>query len=96
MLTPRRITHKGIKLLYAKGDRSKVNPKWVEKVERILAALSIAGAPSELKLPGFGYHELGHNRKGTHAVWVTRNQRVTFKWDVDGPCDVDLEDYHGR
>jgi toxin HigB-1 len=66
------------------------------QVERILNALSIACAPSELDFQGFGYHELRHDRKGTHAVWVTRNQRVTFKWDADGPYDVELEDYHGR
>ena len=96
MLTARRIKHKGLKLLYAHGDKSKINPKWLDKVERILNALSIAGAASELDFQGFGYHELKHDRKGTHAVWVTRNQRVTFKWDSDGPYDVDLEDYHGR
>jgi toxin HigB-1 len=96
MLTARRISHKGLRLLYAKGDRSKINPKWVDKVERILNALSIACAPSELDFQGFGYHELKQDRKGTHAVWVSRNQRVTYEWDEDGPYDVELEDYHGR
>jgi len=96
MLTARRIKHKGLRLLYARGDRSKINPKWLDKVERLLNGLSIAGAPSELSFPGSGYHELKHNRKGTHACWVTRNQRVTFEWDAEGPFNVDLEDYHGR
>jgi proteic killer suppression protein len=96
MLTARRIKHKGLKLLYAKGDESKINPKWLDKVKRILGALSIAGAPSEMNFPGFGYHELKQDREGTHACWVTRNQRVTFEWDSEGPFNVDLEDYHGR
>lgn len=93
MLIARRIKHKGLRLLYAEGDESKINPKWLDKVKRILNALSIAGAPSELSFPGSGYYE---NRKGTYACWVTRNQRVTFEWDSEGPFNVNLEDYHGR
>jgi proteic killer suppression protein len=96
MLIARRIKHKGLKLLYAHGDGSKINPKWLDKVERILNALSIAGAPSELSFPGSGFHELKGDRKGTYACWVTRNQRVTFEWDSDGPFNVNLEDYHGQ
>ena len=96
MLTARRIRHKGLRLLYAEGDRSKIDSRWVEKIERILAALSIAATPSEMILPGLHYHELKHDRKGKHAVWVTRNYRVTFEWDSEGPYNVDLEDYHGR
>ena len=96
MLTARRIRHKGLRLLYAEGDRGKIDSRWVEKIERILAALSIAAAPSDMMLPGFHCHELKGDRKGTHAVWVTRNYRVTFEWDSEGPSNVDLEDYHGR
>lgn len=96
MLTARRIRHKGLRLLYADGDKSKINPKWLGKVERILNALSIASAPSELNFPGSGFHELKHDKKGTYACWVTRNQRVTFEWDSEGPFNVDLADYHGK
>jgi proteic killer suppression protein len=96
MLSPQRITHKGLRLLFSKGDRSKINPEWVEKVERILAALNVACSPEELSLPGFNYHELKQNRAGTHSVSVNRNHRVTFEWDSDGPYNVNLEDYHGR
>lgn len=49
----------------------------------------------EVNLPGLGFHELRVGRKGTFALTVTRNWRITFKWDDDGALDVDLEDYHG-
>lgn len=49
-----------------------------------------------MNLPGYGFHELKGNRKGTYSLIVTRNWRVTFGWDSDGPTDVNLEDYHER
>ena len=96
MLYARRIAHKGLRLLLEHGDRKKINPEGVEKIERILAALSIVTAPSELDLPGFDFHELQGNKKGTFALTVRANWRVTFKWDSQGPYNVNLEDYHGR
>jgi hypothetical protein len=47
MLAARRIRHKGLKLLYAHGDESKINPKWLEKVKRILNALQ-CGLPETI------------------------------------------------
>ena len=53
-----------------------------------MAALNIVTAPSELDLPGFDFHELQGNRKGTFALTVRANWRVTFKWDSEGPYNV--------
>ena len=55
------------------------------KVEQILAAMSIAGAPEELDIPGFDFHELKHDRKGTYSVAVSGNYRVTFMWNQTVP-----------
>jgi proteic killer suppression protein len=93
---PRRISHKGLKLLWVRGDARKLRPDWVSKIKRILAALNVASAPSELNLPRFHFHELKGDRKGTYALTVIGNQGVTFKWDPQGPYDVNLEDYHGH
>jgi len=59
-----------------------------------VSALNVA--PKELNLPGFAFHELKKPRKGTYAVTIQGNWRITFKWDEQGPFDVDMEDYHGR
>ncbi|MDO9382299.1 MAG: type II toxin-antitoxin system RelE/ParE family toxin [Hyphomicrobiaceae bacterium] len=96
MLDPRRIRHKGLRLLFERGEERRLNLQWVPRIKRILAALNIAGAPDEIDTPGSDFHELVGNRKGTYSVTVTRNWRLTFEWDSEGPLNVDLEDYHGR
>jgi proteic killer suppression protein len=95
MLDVRRIKSKALKL-FAKGDASKVSPAWRSRIRQILSALNVAAHPAELNVPGFDFHELKGGRKGTFAVRVTGNWRVTFQWDDDGPFAVDLEDYHGN
>jgi len=50
--------------------------------------------PQDMNLAGFDFHPLKGNRKGTYAVSVSRNWRLTFRFDGQHACDVDLEDYH--
>jgi len=37
---------------------------------------------------------LAGDRKGTYAVTVSGNWRITFRFDGKDAIDVDLEDYH--
>jgi proteic killer suppression protein len=96
MLDSRRIKSSALRRYAKRGDASRINPKWLEKVRQILGALHAAVSPQDLDMPGFGFHELSTPREGTFAVSVTRNWRITFRWDDAGPFEVDLEDYHGR
>jgi proteic killer suppression protein len=95
MLDVARIRSKALKL-FARGDASKINPDWRPRIRRILAALNVATHPAALNFPGFDFHELKGDRKGTYAVRVTGNWRVTYQWEETGPIAVDLEDYHGK
>jgi len=95
MLTADRIKSKALKLLFQRGDESKIHAKWRGKVKRILNALCIMVSPMELPALSYNPHELSGNRKGTFSVNVSRNWRITYKWDEYGPYDVDMEDYHG-
>lgn len=96
MLDANRISHKGLRRLVASGDASGIQAEWLPRVRKILAALNAATSPQELNWPGSGWHELKGDRRGTYAMTVTRNWRLTFMWDEDGPRAIDLEDYHGR
>lgn len=96
MLDPKKIINRALRRYWELGDGSKINPQWRRKVRRVLNALDVAASPQELDIPGFGLHELKGDRKGTFAVSVSGNWRITFRWSSEGPFEVDLEDYHGR
>jgi proteic killer suppression protein len=60
----------------------------------ILGALNAATNPQDMNLPGLGLHELQGPRKGTWAVKVSGNWRVTFAFTAKDAEHVDYEDYH--
>lgn len=91
----RTFKHRGLKRLWERGDPSGINPDWLRRVELILDALEAASRPEDLDLPGLRFHALRGDRKGDYAVTVTRNWRITFRWDGPDAIDVELEDYHG-
>ena len=47
-----------------------------------------------MDLPGLQLHQLTGNRRGTWAVRVSGNWRLTFRFQDGEPVDVNLEDYH--
>lgn len=87
---------KALKRYWTKGDASGIRPDWREKVLLILSRLDAARVPSEMDIPGFGYHPLTADKAGSFAVVVSRNWRITFGWDGEDAVRVHLEDYHGQ
>jgi toxin HigB-1 len=59
-----------------------------------LDALDAAKVVQDLNLPGFDLHELKGNRRGSWAMSVTGNLRITFSFQNGEARGVDLEDYH--
>ena len=96
MLQGSRIVDRALRRSWEQRDGSEINAQWRRKVWRILNARNAAASPYELDIPGLGFHELKGDRKGSFAVRIIGNWRVTFKWDDEGPYDVEMEDYHGR
>jgi len=47
-----------------------------------------------MNLPGYRFHELKGERRGTYSVTVSGNWRLTFTFADADAFDVDLEDYH--
>ena len=90
------IRHKGLRRFFETGvPRGLVGD--VERLRKMLAFIHSAESVDELAVPpNFGLHELTGNRKGTWAMTVTRNWRLTFQVNAFGALtDMDLEDYHG-
>lgn len=67
-----------------------------ERVVDMIGFLVSASALDELAIPpNFGFHPLTGDRKGTYAMTVTKNWRLTFSVaDETTIADLDLEDYH--
>ena len=89
-----RFRHKGLKLLYERGDRRRLPPAHVPKVERILARLDQATGIRNMDLPGFRIHALKGSLTGYWSVRVSANWRIVFRFEGAHATDIDLVDYH--
>lgn len=90
----RSFKHKGLKRFYEDGDRSKLPPAFIDRIEEILGLLDVATTVRDMDLPQFRLHPLTGNRKGQWAVTVRANWRIVFRFDSGEAEDVDFTDYH--
>lgn len=91
----KRVRHKGLRRLYAKGDQSGFAANDIRRLRNILARMDEAATPDDMDLPGLNLHRLKGDRKGTWAVTVRANYRITWQVADDGSfIDIDYEDYH--
>ncbi|MDE0330538.1 MAG: type II toxin-antitoxin system RelE/ParE family toxin [Nitrospinae bacterium] len=86
--------HKGLQLLYERGNRRRLPSEYIDKIERILARLDRATIPAHMNLPGYRLHPLKGELDGFWAVNVSRNWRIVFRYEGEHVTDVDLTDYH--
>jgi proteic killer suppression protein len=86
--------HRGLQRLYERGDRSRINPTLVDKVETALGLLDVAETPEAVNLPGYRLHPLRGDLRGFWSIRVSGNWRLIFRFDARDVCDVDLVDYH--
>ena len=86
--------HKGIERFFATGGTSGIQAKHADRLRLILGRLNVSISPRDMNLPGLGLHELHGLRKGTWAVKVSGNWRVTFTCAGKDADRVDYEDYH--
>jgi proteic killer suppression protein len=63
--------HKGLRLLFERGNRSKLPQQDLGRIENILLVLNQAQTPEDMDLPGFRLHPLKGDRKGFWAVIPT-------------------------
>jgi len=86
--------HKGLGKFFQTGSKAGIQAQHAERLRLTLGRLSAATAPKDMALPGLGLHPLKNNRKGTWAVSVSGNWRVTFKFVGKEAESVHYEDYH--
>ncbi len=92
------IKHKGLKLLFTKGDESKVQPQLLSKIKRLLVIVdTLEKVPDDLEnLIGLKPHKLKGDLSDFWAMNVSGNYRIIFKFDNDSrsATELDLLDYH--
>ena len=86
--------HRGLQRLYERGDRSRIHPTLVDKIETALGLLDVAETPEAVNLPGYRLHPLRGDLRGFWSIRISGNWRIIFRFDDRDVCDVDLVDYH--
>ena len=85
---------KVLRKAFEDGNYRRINPQWRARVELLLDALDAAEKVEDLNLLTLGTHPLKGNRKGEWGMTVTKNWRITFRFEAGDADEVDLEDYH--
>jgi proteic killer suppression protein len=86
--------HKGLERFFRTGNRTGIKPEHSDRLRLILARLNASTHPRDVNLPGLALHQLRGDRRGTWAVKVSGNWRVTFTFVGKNADDVGYEDYH--
>jgi proteic killer suppression protein len=86
--------HRGLERFFLRGTRAGIQSTHADRIRLILGRLHASRSPVDMNLPGLHLHELKGKRRGTWAVRVSGNWRITFRFEGEDALDVDYEDYH--
>jgi len=74
---------------------AKFPPDLIKIAERKLDMIEAAAALQDLASPpGNKLHALKDDLRGFHAISINDQWRIIFRWENDGPYDVEIRDYH--
>ena len=80
---------------FFEGHRVAAFQGFANQASRRLTLLDNAEAPQDLAaLPSNRLEALRGNRAGQHSIRINAQWRICFRWTDDGPCDVEIVDYH--
>jgi proteic killer suppression protein len=85
---------RALQRFWERNDVTRLPPDRVSRISMILDRLDASIRPSDMNLPGLGFHALSGDKKGRYAVSVSANWRITFAWQEEDAVQVDFEDYH--
>ena len=86
--------HKGTERFFATAAKPGIQAQHADRLRLILGRLNASTGPRDMNLPGLDLHELRGPRKGTWAVKVSGNWRITFTCAGKDVDRVDYEDCH--
>jgi proteic killer suppression protein len=86
--------HKGLERFFLRGTTAGIQAKHARRLRLILGRLNVAREARDMGLPGLDLHPLKGEQKGTWAVSVSGNWRITFAFSGPDVVNVGYEDYH--
>lgn len=86
--------HAGLESFFLSGSKAGIQPKHADKLSIQLFALNRAKSAADMFVPGWDLHPLRGERKGTWAIRVSENWRLTFAFAGEDAILVDYCDYH--
>jgi len=90
------VKNKALRLLWEKGDGSKLPPVHLKKIKLILQIIDdLEEVPEDLaNLVSFRPHPLKGNLQGFWSLDVTGNYRIIFRFENKSAFDLDYLDTH--
>lgn len=77
------------------GQRVRDFEGFADQATRRLVILDSAESLQDLAALGSNRLEtLGGDRKGQYSIRIDQQWRICFRWEGDGPTDVEIVDYH--
>ena len=80
---------------FFEGQRVAAFQDFSDQAARRLTLLDSAETLHDLAaLPSNRLEALCGDRAGQHGIRVNTQWRICFRWTDDGPCDLEIVDYH--
>ncbi len=80
---------------FFEGNRVASFQRFADQATRRLTVLDNAEALRDLAgLPSNRLESLRGDRAGQFSIRINAQWRICFRWTDDGPCDVEIVDYH--
>ncbi len=80
---------------FFEGRRVRAFEGFADQAVRRLAYLDNAESLRDLSdLRSNRMESLSGDRTGQYSIRINRQWRICFRWEEDGPCDVEIVDYH--
>ena len=80
---------------FFEGQRVRAFQGFANQAMRRLTVLDSAESLQDLVgLPSNRLERLSGDRAGQHSIRINQQWRICFRWEDDGPYDVEIVDYH--
>ena len=86
--------HRGLEGYFKTGSKAGIQPTHAKRLRLQLARLDGAQSAADMACPGWRLPPSNGELKGSWAVWVDQNWRLTFAFEGTDAVVVDYQDYH--